>query len=113
MTGLRSWDRCASCRDFLDLALASARELSRIERRLAAMSEGEGLRAAPLCGPVSGGSRDGGGMARTDARIDYEAKLSGRVGECRGVVDDLRALCYGTSSGAPPTAWATHRTTNH
>ncbi len=90
--------RCAS--DLFGAVRDASLEAQRCRRAVEGMSAGEGLRGSGGFGPrVRGGKADPNGMARTDARIDYEARMERRLEEDFALIDLACALLYGRESG--------------
>lgn len=82
-----------SARDLFEAARDASRDAEYIKRRIMRMQEAEGARGASLTPSVSHPLGDV--MARTDARMDYEARVSGRLEEDYALVDLACAVLYG------------------
>lgn len=83
-----------SARELLEAARSASRDVERHARRLERMAASEGVRGASIQGRP-GGSRDASGMARTDARIDYERAAAPRIAADLATIDYARAVLYG------------------
>lgn len=84
--------------ELFESARDAVRENASIRRRIERMASSEGMRSG------SGGAVRAGfiadRMARTDARIDYEAAVEQREADNWLLVDYATAVLYGTDQGA-------------
>ena len=78
--------------DLFEAAKAAAVEIRRVERMIAALRGAETSRGPGA--PVSSGSV-ADPMARTDARMDYEAMWERRLAESRALVGYATSVLYG------------------
>lgn len=89
--------RYADARAFFEAVRDASREAARIQGRASAMSLGEGLRGAGGFEPrVRSSPADVTGMARVDARIDFEAANERRLSEDYAMLDAACRLLYGS-----------------
>ncbi len=90
--------QCAS--DLFGAVRDASLEASRCRRAVDRMESGEGVRGGGGFEARSRGSKaDPNGMGRTDARIDYEARMERRLDEDFALIDLACALLYGRESG--------------
>ena len=90
--------QCAS--DLFGAVRDASLEASRCRRAVERMECGEGVRGGGGFEARSRGSKaDPNGMGRTDARIDYEARMERRLDEDFALIDLACALLYGRESG--------------
>ena len=88
----------SNARDFFESVREASREAERTRLTLLQMEAREGARAQTYAERVSvGGERDR--MAQTDARMDYEARMSERIEQDYALLDMACALLYGRESG--------------
>ena len=93
-----SYHDYASAEDFFEAVREASREAERTRLTLLQMEAREGVRAQSYQPRVSiGGERDK--MAATDSRIDYEARMSGRIEQDYQLLDMACAVLYGSESG--------------
>lgn len=86
----------ADARAFFETVRDASREAARIQRTAGRMVEGEGLRGAGGFEPrVRSSNADPSGMARVDARIDFEAANERRLEEDYALIDAACRLLYG------------------
>ena len=86
----------ADARAFFEAVRDASREAARIQGRASAMQAGEGLRGGGGFEPrVRSSNADPTGMARVDARIDYEAANERRLSEDYAMLDAACRLLYG------------------
>lgn len=86
----------ADARAFFAAVRDASREAAHIQRAAGCMAEAEGLRGAGGFEPrVRSTKADPSGMARTDARIDYEAANERRLSEDYAMLDAACRLLYG------------------
>lgn len=83
-----------TARELFEAARASARELDRERRTLLKMESREGVKGAGLEAIRASGTSDP--MRPTDARMDYEARISRSIAECERIIDFACAVLYGT-----------------
>ncbi len=96
--GLPSYHDYASAEDFFEAVRQASREAERTRLTLLQMEAREGVRAQGYEPRVMvGGERDK--MATTDARIDYEARMSERIEEDYALIDLACRALYGEGSG--------------
>ena len=88
-----------SARDLFEAAREASRDAEYIRRRLLRMEGAEGVRGASLAPSVSGTRSDVNCTGRVDARIDYEARVSGRLEEDYALIDLACAVLYGDDNG--------------
>lgn len=87
-----------SARDFFHAVRDASREAERTRLTLMRMEASEGVGAQSYQPRVSvGGERDH--MARTDSRIDYEARMDERIREDYELLDLACSVLYGSESG--------------
>ncbi len=87
-----------SARDFFEAVRDASREAERTRLTLLQMESREGVRAQGYEPRVSvGGNSDK--MATTDARMDYEARMSERIEADYALIDMACELLYGRESG--------------
>lgn len=92
------FDDYSNARDFFDSVREASREAERTRLTLMQMEAREGVRAQGYEPRVTvGGERDR--MAQTDARIDYEARMSERIEEDYRLIDLACRVLYGEESG--------------
>lgn len=88
----------SNARDFFVAVRDASREAERTRLTLLRMEAREGVRAQTYAERVSvGGERDR--MAQTDARIDYEARMSERIEQDYALIDLACRVLYGEESG--------------
>lgn len=88
----------ASARDFFEAVREASREAERTRLTIMRMEAAEGVRAQGYeAGGRSGHRADV--TARTDARLDYEGKVSERIREDYELIDLACAVLYGKESG--------------
>lgn len=87
----------ASARELFCAARDAAREAERVRRSIERMEAAEGVRAQGYEPATSHSRGDANGMARTDARIDYEALTAKRVEEDYQLVDTACRAIYGAA----------------
>lgn len=86
----------ADARAFFEAVRDASAEAARIQRTAGRMAEGEGLRGGGGFEPrVRSSSADVTGMARVDARIDFEAANERRLSEDYAMLDAACRLLYG------------------
>lgn len=88
-----------SARELFAAVRDAALESRRAERTLERMRAAEGVRAQGYEPRVSGGGAPSSGMGATDARMDQESRLSGRLEQDRALLDLASAVIYGRESG--------------
>lgn len=88
-----------SARELFAAVRDAAIESRRAERALERMRAAEGVRAQGYEPRVSGGGAPSSGMGATDARMDQESRLSGRIEQDRALLDLASAVIYGHESG--------------
>lgn len=85
----------ADARELFCAVRDAAREAERVRRSIERMEAAEGVRAQGYEPATSHSRGDANGMARTDARIDYEALTARRVEEDYQLVDTACRAIYG------------------
>lgn len=85
----------ADARELFCAVRDAAREAERVRRSIERMEAAEGVRAQGYEPATSHSRTDANGMARTDARIDYEALTARRVEEDYQLVDTACRAIYG------------------
>ena len=86
----------ADAREFFAAVRDASREAGRIQSTAHRMQDSEGLRGSGGFEPrVRSTSSDPSGMARVDARIDFEAANERRLEEDYALIDVARAVIYG------------------
>ena len=88
-----------SARELFAAVRDAALEGRRAERTLERMRAAEGVRAQGYEPRVSGGGAPSSGMGATDARMDQEARLSGRLEQDRALLDLAGSVIYGADAG--------------
>ena len=89
----------ADARELFSAVRDASAEADRTLRTLRRMEAAEGVRAQGYEPRVRGGGTDPTGMARVDARIDYEGRMRRRVEEDYELIDLGTQLIYGRESG--------------
>lgn len=82
-------------RDLFAAARDASADAEYIRRRIERMEAAEGVRGASLSPSVSGSRADVNGTSRTDARVDYEARVARRLEEDYALIDVACAVLYG------------------
>lgn len=83
-----------TARELFEAARASAREIDQARSTLMRMESREGVKGAGLEAIRASGTSDP--MRPTDARMDYEARISRSIAECERIIDYACAVLYGT-----------------
>lgn len=87
-----------SARDLFEAVREASREAERTRLTLMRMEASEGVRAQGYEATGRSGHR-ADDKARTDARIDYEARMDDRIREDYALMDLACAVLYGTDTG--------------
>ena len=87
-----------SARDLFDAVHEASREAERTRLTLMRMEASEGVRAQGYEATGRSGHRSDD-KARTDARIDYEARMDDRIREDYALMDLACAVLYGADAG--------------
>lgn len=88
-------ERYATARDLFEAARTAAQELERTATQRELLASRRGYRSPSLSGSGGGCSADAGGMRASDALIDYEAMMSGRVAEDAELLERASSVLYG------------------
>lgn len=87
-------ERYATARDLFEAARTAAQELERTKTQRELLASKRGYRSPSFSG-MGGGSVDPTGMAASDALVDYEAMMSGRVAEDAELLEYASHVLYG------------------
>lgn len=82
-----------TARELFEAARASAREIDQARSTLMRMESREGVKGAGLEAIRASGTSDP--MRPTDARMDYEARISWSIAECDRIIDYACMVLYG------------------
>lgn len=85
----------ATARDLFEAARTAAQELERTATQRELLASRRGYRSPSLSGAGGGCSADAGGMRASDALIDYEAMMRGRVEEDAELLERASSVLYG------------------
>ena len=88
-------ERYATARDLFEAARTAAQELERTATQRELLASRRGYRSPSLSGAGGGCSADAGGMRASDALIDYEAMMRGRVAEDAELLEFASHVLYG------------------
>lgn len=88
-------ERYATARDLFEAARTAAQELERTATQRELLASRRGYRSPSLSGAGGGCSADAGGMRASDALIDYEAMMRGRVAEDAELLERASSVLYG------------------
>lgn len=88
-------ERYATARDLFEAARTAAQELERTATQRELLASRRGYRSPSLSGSGGGCSADAGGMRASDALIDYEAMMRGRVAEDAELLERASSVLYG------------------
>lgn len=88
-------ERYATARDLFEAARTAAQELERTATQRELLASRRGYRSPSLSGAGGGCSADAGGMRASDALIDYEAMMRGRVEEDAELLERASSVLYG------------------
>lgn len=81
-------------REFFDAVRSAAQDIAHLERVILRMESAEGARGGGWTAS-RGGPAPSDGMRATDARLDYEARVSKRLDDDYALVDLGAAVIYG------------------
>lgn len=88
-------ERYATARDLFEAVRTAAQELERTATQRELLASRRGYRSPSLSGAGGGCSADAGGMRASDALIDYEAMMRGRVEEDAELLEYASHVLYG------------------
>lgn len=88
-------ERYATARDLFEAARTAAQELERTATQRELLASRRGYRSPSLSGAGGGCSADAGGMRASDALIDYEAMMRGRVADDAELLEYASHVLYG------------------
>lgn len=88
-------ERYATARDLFEAARTAAQELERTKTQRELLASKRGYRSPSFSGMGGGGPTDPTGMAASDALVDYEAMMSGRVAEDAELLEYASHVLYG------------------
>ena len=88
-------ERYATARDLFEAARTAAQELERTATQRELLASRRGYRSPSLSGSGGGCFADAGGMRASDALIDYEAMMRGRVAEDAELLERASSVLYG------------------
>lgn len=94
-------ERYATARDLFEAARTAAQELERTATQRELLASRRGYRSPSLSGAGGGCSADAGGMRASDALIDYEAMMRGRVAEDAELLEFASHVLYGENGVRP------------
>lgn len=93
-------ERYATARDLFEAARTAAQELERTATQRELLASRRGYRSPSFSG-MGGGSADPTGMGTSDALIDYEAMMRGRVAEDAELLEFASHVLYGENGVRP------------
>ena len=88
-------ERYATARDLFEAARTAAQELERTATQREILAGRRGYRSPSLGGLGCGGPADATGMSASDALMDYEAMMRGRVADDAELLEYASHVLYG------------------